>query len=114
MTDASSHLREINHRVKNNLQIIVSLMSLKKRTMPVERWEDIRFLQEHVQCMAVAYRLIYDTGETAEVSISVLTEALRLRVWPKSVPSYTGIHGVQVFESSEDACWVWTGPLRGT
>jgi hypothetical protein len=72
MTDASSHLREINHRVKNNLQIIVSLMSLKKRTMPVERWEDIRFLQEHVQCMAVAYRLIYDTGETAEVSISEL------------------------------------------
>jgi hypothetical protein len=25
---------------------------------------------------------------TAEVSISVLTEALRLRVWPKLVPSY--------------------------
>jgi hypothetical protein len=51
---------------------------------------------------------------TAEVSISVLTEALRLRVWPKSVPSYTGIHGVQVFESSEDACCVWAGPLRRT
>ena len=72
MNDAISHLRELNHRVKNNLQIIVSLMNLKKRTLPVDRWEDIRFLQEHVQCMAVAYRLIYDTGETAEVSISEL------------------------------------------
>jgi hypothetical protein len=50
----------------------------------------------------------------AKVSISVLTEALRLRVWPKFVPSYHGIQGVQVFESSEDACWVWTGPLRRT
>jgi len=72
MTDANAHLRELNHRVKNNLQIIVSLMNLKKRTLPVDRWEDIRFLQEHVQSMAVAYRLIYDTGETAEVPISEL------------------------------------------
>jgi hypothetical protein len=80
MTDACSHLRELNHRVKNNLQIIVSLMNLKKRALPVERWEDIRFLQEHVQCMAVSYRLIYDTGETAEVSISELLNEVILEL----------------------------------
>jgi hypothetical protein len=75
--DASSHLRELNHRVKNNLQIIVSLMNLKKLSLPDDRREDIRFLQEHVHCMAVAYRLIYDTSEASEVSISeLLSEAI--------------------------------------
>lgn len=72
MTNANSLLRELNHRVKNNFQIIVSLMNLKKRMLPPERREDIRFLQDHVQCMAVAYRLVYETGEMAEISVSEL------------------------------------------
>ena len=74
MSDADALLRELNHRVKNNFQIIVSLMNLKSRMLPPDRQEDIRFLQEHVQSMAVAYRLVYDTGEMAEVSA---TELLR-------------------------------------
>lgn len=72
MTNANALLRELNHRVKNNFQIIVSLMNLKKRMLPPERREDIRFLQDHVQCMAVAYRLVYETGEMAEISVSEL------------------------------------------
>lgn len=70
-------VRELNHRVKNNLQIIVSLMNLQKRMMPPERREDIRFIEEHVQSMSVAYRLVYATGAMIEVSLSELvTEVL--------------------------------------
>ena len=65
-------LRELNHRVKNNLQIIVSLINLKKRLAPPDRWDDIRFIEEHVQAMAVAYRLVYATGSMNEVSIGDL------------------------------------------
>ena len=72
MNHADTMLRELNHRVKNNLQIIVSLMNLKSRMLPPERREDIRFLQEHVQSMAVAYRLVYDSGEMAEVPVGAL------------------------------------------
>lgn len=65
-------LRELNHRVKNNFQIIVSLMNLKKRMLSRDRQEDIRFIEEHVQSMAVAYRLVYATGAMNEVAVGSL------------------------------------------
>jgi hypothetical protein len=70
-------VRELNHRVKNNLQIIVSLMNLRKRMMPPERRQDIRFIEEHVQSMTVAYRLVYATGSMMEVSLTdLITEVV--------------------------------------
>ena len=72
MADPITLVRELNHRVKNNLQIIVSLMNLQKRMMPPERREDIRFIEEHVQSMSVAYRLVYATGSMIEVSLTEL------------------------------------------
>ncbi len=74
MTSTDSLLRELNHRVQNNFQIIVSLMNLKRRTLPIDRQEDIRFLQEHVQSMAVAYRLVYATGSMTEVPVGELMQ----------------------------------------
>src|SRR3954451_3881562 len=77
MPDPVMLLRELNHRVKNNFQIIVSLMNLRKRMMPPERREDIRFIEEHVQSLSVAYRLVYATGSMIEVSLTeLITEVL--------------------------------------
>jgi two-component sensor histidine kinase len=70
--DSDTLIRELNHRVKNNFQIIVSLLNLRKRMMPPERREDIRFIEEHVQSMSVAYRLVYATGSMIDVSLSEL------------------------------------------
>jgi two-component sensor histidine kinase len=67
MSETDALLRELNHRVNNNFQIVVSLMNLKKRILPVERQDDIRFIEEHVQSMAAAYRLIHARGTVLEV-----------------------------------------------
>jgi hypothetical protein len=72
MPDPITLIRELNHRVKNNFQIIVSLMNLRKRMMPPDRREDIRFIEEHVQSMSVAYRLVYATGSITDVSLAEL------------------------------------------
>jgi len=72
MPDTETLLRELNHRVKNNFQIIVSLMNLQKRMLPAGRREDIRFVEEHVQSMSVAYRLVYDTGSIVDVPLPKL------------------------------------------
>ncbi len=72
MADADAFLRELHHRVKNNFQIIASLMSLQKRMLPPDRRDDLRFIEEHVQAMAVAYRVVYATHELIEVSIHEL------------------------------------------
>ncbi len=72
MPQTQALLRELNHRVKNNFQIIVSLMNLKKRLLPPDRREDIRFIEEHVTSMALAYRLVYATGDMAAVGAAEL------------------------------------------
>jgi hypothetical protein len=72
MADTDAFLRELHHRVKNNFQIIASLMSLQKRDLPPDRRDDLRFIEEHVQAMAVAYRVVYATHELIEVSIREL------------------------------------------
>jgi hypothetical protein len=75
--DTETLLRELNHRVKNNFQIIVSLMNLRKRMLPAHRREDIRFIEEHVQSMSVPYRLVYATGSMVDVPLpEMITEVL--------------------------------------
>ncbi|GAB0119599.1 histidine kinase dimerization/phosphoacceptor domain -containing protein [Acidisoma sp. 7E03] len=70
--DRDGLVRELHHRVKNNLQIIVSLMNVQKRMLPRDRRGEIRFLEEHVQAMAAAYRVVYASGEMIKVSIDDL------------------------------------------
>ena len=77
MAHSETILRELHHRVKNNLQVIVSLMSLKTKLLPPERRADIRFLREHVQAMAGVYRLAYRGHEASDLMIGdLLTEVV--------------------------------------
>jgi hypothetical protein len=72
MPDRDDFLRELHHRVKNNFQIIASLMNLQKRMLPPERRGDLRFVEEHVQSMAVAYRIVSTSTELVQVPIEAL------------------------------------------
>lgn len=72
LTSPTVLVRELNHRVKNNFQIILSLMNLRKRNLPPEQHDDMRFIEEHVQAMSVAYRLVYASGSIDEVSPTAL------------------------------------------
>jgi two-component sensor histidine kinase len=62
--------------VKNNFQIIASLINLKKRVADPSARGEIRFIEEHVSSMAVAYRLVYATGPMVEVAASDLLPEL--------------------------------------
>jgi hypothetical protein len=72
MPDRDDFLRELHHRVKNNFQIIASLMNLQKRMLPPERRNDLRFVEEHVQSMAVAYRIVSTSTEMVQVPVDEL------------------------------------------
>lgn len=88
MSETDALLRELNHRVNNNFQIVVSLINLKKRTLLIERQDDIRFIEEHVQSMAVAYRLILVQGAILKVPAGELVAdvVLGLRLSAKLAP----------------------------
>src|ERR1700710_1660060 len=70
--DPQDLVRELHHRVKNSLQIIVSLMNVQKRMLPIERRDEIRFLEENVQAMAAAYRVVYASGELVKIPMDDL------------------------------------------
>jgi len=96
MPDRDDFLRELHHRVKNNFQIIASLMNLQKRMLPPERRNDLRFVEEHVQSMAVAYRIVSASTEMVQVPIDELVREVgdNLRQIAGARDSATLVRGV--------------------
>lgn len=66
-------LREVNHRVKNNLQMVSSLLSIQSRAAldPAEARGLLR-ARERVLLLAVAYTTIYESGEVRDVALDQL------------------------------------------
>jgi hypothetical protein len=79
--DNDAFVRELHHRVKNNFQMIASLVNLQKRALPIDRRDEMRFVEEHVQSMAAAYRIVTVTDGVVQVAlpdlISEVVDALR-------------------------------------
>jgi len=74
--EKSALLLELHHRVKNNFQVITSLLSLHRQEMPPERREEIRFVEDYVRAMAVAYRVAYDSGDVTGVRMQDLLRSV--------------------------------------
>jgi hypothetical protein len=79
--DKNALLLELHHRVKNNFQVITSLLSLLRQDMAASSRPEIRFVEDFVRTMAVTYRVAYDSGDVTKVIMQDLlhgiVEALR-------------------------------------
>ena len=62
-------LRELHHRVKNNFQMIASLLALQRRELPNRLRTLLRVPEDRVLAMAAAYKASYATGEIGRVSL---------------------------------------------
>ena len=65
-------LRELHHRLRNTFQMSTSLISLQARTVPEDQRGELRFVEEHVQAMAAAYRIVRVTDRKVEVVLADL------------------------------------------
>ncbi|MGR3469113.1 MAG: sensor histidine kinase [Shimia sp.] len=70
-------LREVHHRVKNNLQMIASIMSLQTRQAKTDESKELLGqLQTRVRGLATIHRSLYVSPETSAVSAPDMVEEL--------------------------------------
>jgi len=63
-------LKEIHHRVKNNMQIMISLLRLQMRQIKNDTAQDIlKESQDRIQSMALVHEALYRSGNMAEVEL---------------------------------------------
>ncbi|WP_157966404.1 sensor histidine kinase [Oceanibium sediminis] len=68
MQDKNTLLREVYHRVKNNLQLIVSIMNMQIRNAATPREKQLlQQLQERVMSLSVVHKNLYQASSLASV-----------------------------------------------
>lgn len=70
LADKTALLNEVHHRVKNNLQVISSLLNLQRRVAPADAQEFLAESQLRVRAMALIHELLYEQGEAASIGLS--------------------------------------------
>lgn len=68
-------LREIHHRVKNNLQIITSLISIEQNKNPSGEVQDVfSLVNARVRAMAAVHEILYETSNLGGAALDDLIE----------------------------------------
>jgi len=70
-------LKEVHHRVKNNLQVITSLLRLESNRIehPITR-DVLRDMQNRIQSMAMLHETLYRSGNFAQVDLAAYLRRL--------------------------------------
>ena len=70
-------LKEIHHRIKNNLQIISSLLNLQQTGFQEERMiEEFTTVQKRIRTIAQVHEYLYSSSNMAEINLKWYTENL--------------------------------------
>jgi len=86
-------LREIHHRVKNNLQIISSLLRLQSDQIEAAGAKTVLLdMQNRIHSMALIHEHLYSSENLGEVDLSAYLQSLCLQLFHALVPTPEIIH----------------------
>lgn len=82
-----SLILEIHHRVKNNLQMVTSLINIQlRRARTADERQALRFLEDRIQSLAIVHHHLYGTEEIDRIELGELVrdicERLKLSMSP--------------------------------
>lgn len=70
-------IKEVHHRVKNNLQLMSSILSMQARTAPNnETRSALRKVQDRLASLAAVHRGLYETPQVSQVRVDTLLDDL--------------------------------------
>jgi PAS domain S-box-containing protein len=69
-------LKEVHHRVKNNLQIVCSLLSIQAHAADAGSKEQFRAMEERVRAMALIHEKLYGAANLAQIDFGAYLEEL--------------------------------------
>ena len=73
-------LKEVTHRVKNNMQIISSLISLQKSQLEDESCEFLEQISHRIHSMALIHETLYKTNEFSQIQFSHYLKSLTMYI----------------------------------
>ncbi|TJZ74087.1 PAS domain-containing protein [Chitiniphilus eburneus] len=76
LAEKTALLQEVHHRVKNNLQVISSLLSLQSRSASEEARRALAESQSRVKAMALIHQLLYERHDFSQVDIGLYLKRL--------------------------------------
>ncbi|WP_221798205.1 sensor histidine kinase [Oceanobacter mangrovi] len=91
LDEKTSLLNEVHHRVKNNLQVVSSLLSLQTRQVPEEVRSYFIDSQDRIRAMALIHQLLYEQKHYDRIDVMVYTERLLELVRRSYLSSLRGI-----------------------
>ena len=93
LLEKESLLKEIHHRVKNNLQVISSILNMQSRSMATpEMLSVIQEGQSRVKAMALIHQKLYQTEKLSEIDFQEYAEELTEHV--SSIFQAPGTNGI--------------------
>jgi two-component system, sensor histidine kinase PdtaS len=76
LSERTALLNEVHHRVKNNLQIISSLLNLQARSASPEVKEALTESQLRVRTMALTHQLLYEKRDFSSITLGAYLQQL--------------------------------------
>jgi len=76
LVEKTALLNEVHHRVKNNLQVISSLLKMQARNSPPQVEAVLAESYSRVRAMSLIHQLLYEHGDLARVRLGVYLQRL--------------------------------------
>ena len=93
-------LKEVHHRVKNNLQLISSIMNMQIRQAPTEANKRVlQRLQDRILSLATVHKSLYQDNEMARVDAGILMREIVARSLDIGMEANAGIDVVEEYDS---------------